>query len=99
MKNSIRSIAMIIFTLISIAVLAVAQAVVPPPDGGYPGFNTAEGEDALLSLPPNGGIANTAVGWSALGNTSGASLNTAMGAGALLANNGEQNTATGQPLF
>jgi hypothetical protein len=61
----------------------------------YPGLNTAEGGDALLSLPPNGGIANTAVGWSALGNTSGASLNTAMAAGALLANNGEQNTATG----
>ena len=28
------------------------QAVSPPPDGGYPGFNTAEGEKALFSRPP-----------------------------------------------
>ena len=28
----------------------VAQAVVPPPDGGYPGFNTAEGQNALFNL-------------------------------------------------
>src|SRR4029077_179243 len=27
-----------------------ARAVVPAPDGGYPNFNTAEGEDALFSL-------------------------------------------------
>jgi hypothetical protein len=27
-----------------------AQAVVPAPDGGYPGFNTAEGQNALKSL-------------------------------------------------
>src|SRR5262245_42625208 len=27
-----------------------AQAVVPPPDGDYPGQNTAEGTQALLSL-------------------------------------------------
>jgi hypothetical protein len=26
------------------------QAVVPPPDGGYPNFNTAEGQNALFSL-------------------------------------------------
>jgi len=28
-----------------------AQAVTPAPDGGYPGFNTAEGFNALLALP------------------------------------------------
>ena len=28
----------------------MAQAVSPPPDGGYPGQNTAEGEKALFSL-------------------------------------------------
>jgi hypothetical protein len=27
-------------------------AVDPPPDDGYPNENTAEGEDALFSLPP-----------------------------------------------
>jgi len=50
-----------------IACLAIpesAQGVVPPPDGGYPGFNTAEGQNALFSLTT--GAANTAVGWFAL---------------------------------
>ena len=40
------------------------QAVVPPPDGGYPNFNTAEGQNALFSLTT--GAANTAVGWFSL---------------------------------
>ena len=31
-----------------------------PPDGGYPGFNTAEGQNALFSLTT--GLGNTAVG-------------------------------------
>src|SRR5215216_812714 len=42
----------------------VAQAVVPPPDGGYPGGNTAEGQNALLSLTTGG--FNTAVGFFSL---------------------------------
>ena len=33
--------------LVCCGILPVAQAVVPPPDGGYPGFNTAEGTNAL----------------------------------------------------
>ena len=41
-----------------------AQAVTPPPDGGYPGFNTAEGDNALFSLTT--GTNNTATGASAL---------------------------------
>ena len=28
----------------------MARAVTPEPDGGYPGFNTAEGDNALFSL-------------------------------------------------
>ena len=76
-----------------LGLLPTAQAVSPPPDGGYPGQNTAEGQDALLNL--NGGTFNTAVGWFSLQGNSGASFNTAIGAGALLANNGDQNTATG----
>src|SRR5205807_9740578 len=40
------------------------QAVDPPPDGGYPNENTAEGEDALFSLATNS--ENTAVGFHAL---------------------------------
>ena len=68
--------------------------VVPPPDGGYPNFTTAEGQNALFSL--TSGAANTAIGWSSLfGNTNG-SFNTALGAGTLLSNgSGNSNTAIG----
>ena len=59
-----------------------AQAVVPPPNGGYPGFNTAEGQKALFSLTT--GTANMAVGWGSLYSDAEGSLNTAIGTGALL---------------
>jgi hypothetical protein len=69
------------------------QAVTPPPDGGYPGGNTAEGQNALFSLTTGG--YNTAVGFLSLHvNTTGA-FNTANGAGALFANTASGNTATG----
>jgi uncharacterized coiled-coil protein SlyX len=70
------------------------QAVIPPPDGGYPNENTAEGDNALFSLAD--GYSNTAVGFQALySNTDGYS-NTANGANALVSNTtGFQNTATG----
>ena len=70
-----------------------AQAVVPPPDGGYPGGHTAEGQNALFNLA-SGGF-NTAVGWLSLRTNGTGSFNTGIGAGTLLANNGEGNTATG----
>jgi hypothetical protein len=73
--------------------LPKALAVVPPPDGGYPGGNTAEGQDALLSLTTGG--FNTAVGFLSLRNDIAGGFNTAIGAGALLANTADQNTATG----
>ena len=41
-----------------------ARAVDPPPDGGYPNQNTAEGEDALFSLTT--GADKTAMGFDAL---------------------------------
>jgi hypothetical protein len=42
------------FTLICFALSPNARAVVPAPDGGYPGGNTAEGQNALLtSFSPN----------------------------------------------
>jgi len=69
------------------------RAVVPPPDGGYPDGNTAEGESALFSLTT--GRYNTAVGFLSLRSDSGGSFNTAVGAGTLLSNGGDQNTATG----
>jgi len=69
------------------------QAVNPPPDGCYPNFTTAEGCDALNSLTT--GAANTAVGWSSLKSVTTGGFNTGVGAGALLLNNGDNNTATG----
>jgi hypothetical protein len=68
-------------------------AVSPPPDGGYPGGNTAEGTNALLSRTT--GTYNTAVGIYSLLSVSTGSFNTAIGAGALLAQTGNENTATG----
>ena len=66
----------------------------PPPDGGYPNFNTAEGTDALFSLTT--GANNTAIGSLALRNNTSGSANTANGSGALASNtNGVNNTANG----
>ena len=70
-----------------------AQAVVPPPDGGYPGSNTAEGQNALLSRTT--GTFNTAIGFFSLRALTTASFCTGLGAGTLLANTAGENTATG----
>jgi Chaperone of endosialidase len=84
----------VIATLLAwVGLLPNTKAVSPAPDGGYPGGNTAEGQNALLSL--TAGTYNTAVGlFSLLSNTEGG-FNTAVGAGTLLANNAQQNTAIG----
>jgi hypothetical protein len=84
---------LITLTLLCFGLLPNAQAVVPPPDGGYPNFNTAEGQNALFSLTT--GSANTAVGWFSLFSGTQGSFNTATGAGALLFNTADQNTAFG----
>ncbi len=70
------------------------RAVTPAPDGGYPGFNTAEGQDALFSLTT--GVSNTAIGFDALYfNTTGFG-NMAIGDYALYSNTiGSGNTANG----
>ena len=70
-----------------------AQAVIPPPDGGYPGGNTAEGQAALLSLTT--GTFNTAIGFLSLRSLTDGQFCTGVGAGTLLANTGDGNTATG----
>ena len=45
-----RAFILIPFALACFALAPLAWAVDPPPDGGYPNANTAEGEDALFSL-------------------------------------------------
>jgi hypothetical protein len=86
----------VIFTTILLACfgfLPGAQAVVPPPDGGYPGFTTAEGANALKNLTT--GIGNTAVGWFSLFSNTDGNFNTSVGAGTLLFNVGDQSTGDG----
>jgi trimeric autotransporter adhesin len=75
------------------ALLPKAQAVIPPPDGGYPGFNTAEGQNALFGRTT--GVANTGVGWHSLFSNTDGSYNTGVGAGTLLFNVGDQTTGEG----
>ncbi len=94
MKTSIQSLAILALAIICFAFLSTTQAVVPPPDGGYPGANTAEGENALFSLTT--GTFNTAVGFFALENNDLGNYNTAIGAGALFATaDSVMNTAVG----
>jgi uncharacterized coiled-coil protein SlyX len=100
MKTSVQSLVAVTFALVTFALQPKAEAVVPPPDGGYSGFNTAEGDKALFSRTT--GIGNTAVGWFSLFSNTDGSFNTALGAGTLLFNignqasgEGTQNTAVG----
>src|SRR6266567_5847237 len=85
--------------LVCFALLPRAQAVTPEllpapaPDGGYPGFNTAEGFNALLSL--TSGQLNTAFGFAALKSDTTGGFNTAVGGQALKSNTGSGNTAVG----
>ena len=83
----------IALALLYFGILPKAQAVIPPPDGGYPGFNTAEGQKALFSRTT--GVANTAVGWYSLFSNTDGSYNTGVGAGTLLFNVGDQTTGDG----
>ncbi len=106
-----------IFTMILLGLVCLtlsppnAFGVIPPPDGGYPNENTAEGEDALLNVLTGsnntavgfqalyyntGGVANTANGFDALYNNTTALYNTAAGYAALYGNTtGSSNTASG----
>ena len=53
----LNTLCLLVFALLSYfgSTPAALEAVVPPPDGGYPGNNTAEGQNALLSLSVNNG--------------------------------------------
>src|SRR5215510_7807879 len=93
MKTTTRVILIAVAVLSPIAAGPNADAVIPPPDGGYLNFNTAEGDKALFSLTT--GAANTAVGWFSLQSTTEGSFNTGFGAGTLLFNVGDQATGEG----
>jgi len=84
---------LITLALLCLGLLPKAQAVVPAPDGCYPGFTTAEGCLALQNLTT--GAANTGVGWRALFTDMTGSFNTGVGAGTLVLNTSDSNTAVG----
>src|SRR5206468_2143197 len=94
---------LVAFVLACFGLSSRVQAVDPPPDGGYPNNNTAEGTDSLFSLTT--GFDNTASGFNALLLTTAGSNNTANGfqavyGDALVFSTGSNNTATGyQALF
>ncbi len=80
--------------LVAFELLPTAQAVLPPPEGGYSDGNTAMGTEALLDLTT--GQDNTALGFRALTENAEGRHNTAVGSTALRNNHvGIRNTATG----
>ena len=85
-------------SLIGAFVLAATttRAVEPPPDGGYPGENTAEGEDALFTYDTSIQGENTAIGHDSLFNLTTGIFNTAVGDDTLFSSTGgNNNTAFG----
>ena len=77
-----------------LALSQTAQGVVPAPDGAYPGYNTAEGQNALFSL--TNGVWNTAIGAYSLSSDTIGNGNTGVGLNALRFNTtGGENTADG----
>ena len=89
----------LVVALALFASASMTSAVDPPPDGGYRGHNTAEGNGALFSLTT--GTDNTAIGFRALFSNTTGIANTAVGLAALASNrtirglSGSGNTAVG----
>jgi hypothetical protein len=82
------------FVFVCFGLSPAVRAVVPAPDGGYSGFNTAEGTNALFSL--TSGVGNNAIGFQALLHNTTGVHNTADGFAALSrTTTGQHNTATG----
>jgi hypothetical protein len=94
MKSTIQRARIAFLAAACLGLLPMAYAVSPPPDGGYPNNNTAEGTDALFSLTT--GANNSAIGYMALHNNTIGDYNTATGSNALFSNfSGSGNTAHG----
>ena len=77
--NRKSSFLLIPMVFLCLALSPLAQAVVPAPDGGYPGGNTAEGQNALFNI--TNGTYNTGVGVFSLRSDTEGNFNTAVGAG------------------
>jgi hypothetical protein len=92
-RNTIITTMVLALGFLALCLTSNAFGVVPAPDGGYPGGNTAEGTSALLSRTT--GSYNTAVGIYSLLSLTDGNFCTGVGAGTLLVNTGEENTATG----
>ena len=105
-----RNVILNLLAMAGFALSPMAQAVVPPPDGGYPGYNTAEGQNALFSRTTSvyntalgaftlysdtTGSGNTAVGINGLRNNVTGGFNTAVGLNALFTNNGDPTVGQG----
>ena len=96
MKNRFKistTILSVLACFVGLPEIKAAPQVAPPPDGCYPGFTTAEGCLALQNLTT--GTGNTGVGWRSLFLVGGASFNTGLGAGTLVFNTADSNTAVG----
>jgi uncharacterized coiled-coil protein SlyX len=92
------------YSLLTVLLLALSPApkafgVTPPPDGGYPGANTAEGTNSLFSL--TSGVWNTALGYQSLYHVTTGNQNTGIGYQTLFhITTGNGSAATGtQTLF
>ena len=89
---------LLLIPLVCFGLSPTAQALLPAPspDGGYPGGNTAEGNNALHDVNTALGINNTAVGANALTHDTTGFYNVAVGHGALASNTtGNFNMAIG----
>ncbi len=94
-RTNITCPAIALFALACFALSPTVRAVLPAPSGGYPGQNTADGDDALFSLTT--GVSNTAIGFEALFSNTYGLGNTAVGDSALAHNtSGIDNTALGE---
>ena len=84
---------LITLALLCFGLLPKAEAVNPPPPGGYPNFTTAAGDHALQAL--TSGIGNTGIGTFSMFSVTTGNANTAVGAGSLDLNTADNNTAIG----
>jgi hypothetical protein len=93
-RLSVPPVFVMIAAMLGCFALPSARAVSPAPDGGYANGNTAEGDNALLSL--TSGAYNTAIGFDALVFNTTGTYNTATGSLALFSNKtGNFDTADG----